>query len=442
MHLSRSAIIHVSVCVLTIWGGTSSAAGGTQKPAAPSSQAATPSFSPAAGTFSSPQKVAVSTTTPGAMIYYTTDGSDPTAASTLYKGPVAVSATTLLKAVATAKGSSDSSVAMAIYSIVRSGESDEKSSALPVPPGTGVVPKPSGPPGGLKVLTWAGFEAAVTYTFDDSIPSQIANYPQLEATGVRMTFFLNGAKDGNSPVWAQAARDGHELGNHTQDHCHADGKGCGMGSYAGSLEAEYDECTVHIVQTYGVNHVWTTASPYGDMGYDPVAPIRFFLNRGVRGGQIAPNDNSDPYNLPTYVAHAGDTASNVNTFIDSARAAGAWQILLFHSLGGDGGYAPVSPAEVIASINHAKSFGDVWVDSMVNVGAYWAGQKAVSNAMTKHSRRKTVMTWTLPAHFPTGRFIRVTVTGGTLRQGGRVLPWNPAGYYEVALDAGALTIAK
>jgi hypothetical protein len=215
-----------------------------------------------------------------------------------------------------------------------------------------------------------------------------------------------------------------------------------MGAYAGSLEAEYDECTVHIFQTYGVNHVWTTASPYGDMGYDSVAPTRFFLNRGVRGGQIAPNDNSDPYNLPTYVAHAGDTASNVNSYIDSARAAGTWQILLFHSLGGDGGYAPVNPAEVIASINHAKSFGDVWIDSMVNIGAYWAGQKAVSNARTLESGPASVLTWTLPAHFPTGRSVRVTVTGGTLSQAGHVLLWNHAGYYEVSLDAGSLAIAQ
>jgi peptidoglycan/xylan/chitin deacetylase (PgdA/CDA1 family) len=440
MNLWRSGILVIFAALLIPCGAAGAANVGA--PPQTASQASTPVFTPANGTYTSPQSVTISTATPGAAIYYTTDGSDPTASSTLYKEPIHVSETTLLKAVATAKGSGDTSVAMAIYSIVRSGESDEKSSTLPAHPGTGVVPKPAGPPGGLKVLNWAGFKAAVTYTFDDSIPSQIANYPQLQATGVRMTFFLNGAKDGNSPVWAQAARDGHELGNHTEDHCHADGKGCGMGMYAGSLEAEYDECTVHILKTYGVNHVWTTASPYGDMGYDSIAPTRFFLNRGVRGGQIAPNDSSDPFNLPTYVAHAGDTASNVNTFIDSARAAGTWQILLFHSLGGDGGYAPVNPAEVIASINHAKSFGDVWVDSMVNVGAYWAGQKAISNANAKKSGRKTVLTWILPAHFPTGRFVRVTVTGGALSQGGNVLPWNPSGYYEVSLAAGSLTIAK
>jgi hypothetical protein len=34
------------------------------------------------------------------------------------------------------------------------------------------------------------------------------------------------------------------------------------------------------------------------------------------------------------------------------------------------------------------------------------------------------------------------VTGGTLRQGGKELLWNDAGYYEVALDPGSLTISR
>ena len=35
---------------------------------------------------------------------------------------------------------------------------------------------------------------------------------------------------------------------------------------------------------------------------------------------------------------------------------------------------------MVASVEHAKALGDVWIDSMVNVGAYWLGQKAVTNA--------------------------------------------------------------
>jgi hypothetical protein len=50
-------------------------------------------------------------------------------------------------------------------------------------------------------------------------------------------------------------------------------------------------------------------------------------------------------------------------------------------------------------------------------------------------------TWKLPANFPPGKFLRVTVPGGTLKQNGATLPWDPHGYYEIALDAGSVTVS-
>jgi hypothetical protein len=408
---------------------------------------AAPTFGVSSGSYTSLQTVTISTTTAGAAIYYTTDGSTPTASSRVYGGPVSVASTIVLKAIATASGYADSEVASGTYTMNAGGAS---LSGLPILSRSGVH-KPVGAAGGLKVLDWAGFKSAATYTFDDSLPSQISNYPQLQATGVRMTFFLIGASDYDSPTWAQAAKDGHELGNHTEHHCLANGTVCGcvttgtectVRPSSGSIETEYDECTAHIKQTYGVGNVWTTAAPHGDSGYNPVAKTRFFLNRGVGPGQIAPNDKTDPYALRVYPVDTGDTASIFNSQIDSAHSAGKWLIFMFHSLGGDGGYHPVEVSELTASVTHAQSLGDVWIDNMVNVGAYWSGQDAITNGITTQSGNDTVLTWSLPSHFPSGKFVRVTVTGGTLMQGGSVLPWNDAGYYEIAIDPGSLTISR
>lgn len=77
--------------------------------------AATPTFDPPAGVFSSPVNVSISSTTPGAQIRYTTNGSEPTETSTLYTAPVAVSATTTIKARAYATGMDPSFVATATY---------------------------------------------------------------------------------------------------------------------------------------------------------------------------------------------------------------------------------------------------------------------------------------------------------------------------------------
>jgi len=64
------------------------------------SQAAAPTFSPAAGTYTGPQTVTISDSTAGATIYYTTDGTTPTTSSTVYSGPIMVSATETVEAMA------------------------------------------------------------------------------------------------------------------------------------------------------------------------------------------------------------------------------------------------------------------------------------------------------------------------------------------------------
>ena len=79
---------------------------------------AAPTFSPVAGTYASAQSVTISTTTAGASIRYTTDGSTPSSTvGTVYSGPIAVSASTTLKAIAYLAGWTDSAVSSAAYKI-------------------------------------------------------------------------------------------------------------------------------------------------------------------------------------------------------------------------------------------------------------------------------------------------------------------------------------
>lgn len=96
-----------SLTEVEIWGGATQ--GG---------QVATPTFMPGAGTYASAQSVTIATSTTGASIRYTTDGSTPTTTTgTLYTGPVTVSTSTTLKAVAYASGMTTSAVATAVYTI-------------------------------------------------------------------------------------------------------------------------------------------------------------------------------------------------------------------------------------------------------------------------------------------------------------------------------------
>lgn len=83
----------------------------------PPGQTAPPSFTPPGGTYSSGQTIAFSNTTPGAQMFYTTNGSTPTATSTRYTAPIPVSSTTTLKAIAIASGLSNSPITTATYTI-------------------------------------------------------------------------------------------------------------------------------------------------------------------------------------------------------------------------------------------------------------------------------------------------------------------------------------
>src|SRR5205823_2474396 len=79
--------------------------------------AATPLLSPSGGTYVSSVVVTLTDSSPGATIYYTTDGSTPTTASPQYTGPIAVTRTTTVKAMAAKAGTLDSAVATATYTL-------------------------------------------------------------------------------------------------------------------------------------------------------------------------------------------------------------------------------------------------------------------------------------------------------------------------------------
>ena len=77
----------------------------------------TPSFSTGTGTYYAPPKVTISEATSGAVVHYTTNGTTPTTASTVYSGPLTISSTTTLKAVAVYPGGSTSAVGAATYTL-------------------------------------------------------------------------------------------------------------------------------------------------------------------------------------------------------------------------------------------------------------------------------------------------------------------------------------
>jgi alpha-tubulin suppressor-like RCC1 family protein len=131
-----------------------------------------PALTPSAGSYGSSQNVAMSTSTSGATIRYTTNGAEPTTSSTAYSSAVAVAETLTVKARGYKTGWTASDSAAASYSI--------PSGTVATPTITPAGGAQSTPP--LVAITTTTTGATIRYTLDGSTPtgtSPVFVYPFL-----------------------------------------------------------------------------------------------------------------------------------------------------------------------------------------------------------------------------------------------------------------------
>ncbi len=305
--------------------------------------------------------------------------------------------------------------------------------------------QPTGSASTVTVLAWAGFKGALSFTFDDTNSSQISNYPALQAlndkgNNVRYTFYLqtNKPTELGSSVWPQAVKDGHELGNHTQSHQSA----------ASASDIQTAEDTLK--SKFGVT-AYSVAAPNGDASYQTVVPSmnKFLTNRtaGNSGGiSMTTDPSTKQWALPCIIPATGANASTMEGLFKNDVTGGKWQVFLVHGFSGgsDGAYQPVSITEFTSTVKWARDQGNIWVDTVLNVSAYWIGAYRFSKLTATTSGTDKTWTWKTSdfnTPFPPGHYLRVTTNGGTLKQGSTTLTWDDHGYYEVSLDAGTLTLS-
>lgn len=125
---------------------------------------AVPTFSLPAGSYNSAQSLAIASATPGAAIYYTMDGSAPSTASAPYLGPITISKTATIQAIAIAPGYQKSEIAIASY-------------AISISAATPNFSLPSGTYNSTQTLTMSSSTAgaAIYFTTDGSAPSTSSN---------------------------------------------------------------------------------------------------------------------------------------------------------------------------------------------------------------------------------------------------------------------------
>lgn len=237
-----------------------------------------------------------------------------------------------------------------------------------------------------------GKKAAIVLTYDDGLKShRDIVMPQLEAKGFRGTFFLYGqvVKDTDVPEWREAAKRGHELGNHSLFHpCLAGTVEPSSASLCRSLECySVKDMLTEIAMMnsflYAIDgkkeHAY--AYPCGQSfagGEDYSQPLLASglvkYCRGAAGRHVV--EDVKTLNLaliPTLPAKTGCKADELVKYVQDALDKNGLGIIVFHGVGGD--YLTVDAAEHQELVDFlAAHSNEIWVGTFSEVLDYVAAQ--------------------------------------------------------------------
>ena len=148
--------------------------------------------------------VSLSSPTPGAVIYYTTDGTLPTSGSTPYTVPFTLTANATVNAIATAAGYNDSAVSSAVFTATASGQQPYGGSPWSVPGTIEAEDYDTGGEGLAYHDTTAG-NKGVPYRSDDvdiwsALSSLEGYYTGANATGEWLEYTVDVAADGQYTI--------------------------------------------------------------------------------------------------------------------------------------------------------------------------------------------------------------------------------------------------
>jgi peptidoglycan-N-acetylglucosamine deacetylase len=243
--------------------------------------------------------------------------------------------------------------------------------------------------GTLSNFAWPeGKQMALSLTFDDARLSQADNgIPLFDKYGVKATFYISpGAMLERLEIWQQAARNGHDIGNHTLYHpCSGNfpwARNRALENYTlDKMRAELDSASSLIEELLGVQPV-SFAYPCGQTfvgrgretkSYVPLVASMFETGRGWLGE--APNDPvfCDLAQL-TGMELDGKLFEEILPLIETARKNGYWLILAGHETAGEGRQTSyLSTIESILRYATDPANG-IWIDHVSNI-ATWVNQK-------------------------------------------------------------------
>lgn len=236
-----------------------------------------------------------------------------------------------------------------------------------------------------KLKLWHGKECAVVLTYDDSLNEHLDNViPALNEVDLKGTFYIIGSSDcflNRKKEWRAAAKQGHELGNHTLMHPCANSPKRkvpllpekDLNNY--TLKKVVDEIEETNVLLQEIDHKTerTFAFPCGQKKVNDTLFYEYVKNDFVAARGVKRTMKSvskiDMSNIDAF-GMKGHTGKEMIDLVDEAIQNKKLLVFLFHGVGGG------SPLNVSAEahkelLSYLQSKeNQVWVAPMVTVGKH------------------------------------------------------------------------
>ncbi|MBK9576139.1 MAG: polysaccharide deacetylase family protein [Fibrobacterota bacterium] len=238
--------------------------------------------------------------------------------------------------------------------------------------------------GPVTTVPWNGNTGAFSFTYDDARNTQIPNLiPQADGLGIKVTFFITNMYSFPSAKadWIKAAKNGHELANHTSDH--GSPSNSNVSSMASTLRA-LDPSVDAVTFAYPNCSVAGTSSVSAES----------FMGRGCGQATYAwDKAPGDWMNVQGLIINAGAPTPGVN-LVNSAKSGNSWGLTIVHDVGPNPDQYSLTVADNKKMLDAAVA-AKVWVAPYATVGAYYRAH-FVMDAVTASGSGPWKLTWTSP----------------------------------------------
>ena len=299
--------------------------------------------------------------------------------------------------------------------------------------------------GPVTTVPWNGHPGAVSFTYDDARTSQIPILlPQLDALKIKATFFIcltgaGGDFEARKADWILAAKNGHELANHTKAH---------VSMPPGETEAKplVNEMAKYLRDLDPVVESVTFAYPgCGVNGKNAIA-AEDFIARGCGQTSYAwGTQPSDWMNVQGLIMNPSNVETAINMF-HAAKSANTWVVTIVHDVKENPDQYSMTPGNNKKMLDAAVA-DNLWIDTYQNVAAYYRAHFVMDAAAASPIGSGWQMSWTSPhPKMPKSVPLRVKLaaatfgTSFTVRQGSVTVPKEEDGTYIIDFMKLSLTV--